>query len=291
MPITVATHSGPFHADDVLAWALIRVFHDADAALIRTRDEERLAGADIVFDVGGLYDLEALRFDHHQQSYQGPLSSAGMVLAWLEASGQLTAALASELRATLVDYVDAVDNGRRTPDPGVPCFPTIVGVLNHPASTMEEFDRAFRQAGELACAMVEGIVAGHRARLESAAAIRAAMADAERRQSNIIVLDQYRKWKEVYFDHGGIEHPTEFVVHPGVDGRWRGVAIPPERNSFAQKRSFPESWAGLRDAELEAATGVDGAVFCHKNRFIAVFHTREQLIEAMTRFGLVRGEV
>ncbi|MFT4626212.1 MAG: uncharacterized UPF0160 family protein, partial [Myxococcota bacterium] len=31
MAVLVATHSGPFHADDVMAVALVRVFHDADA--------------------------------------------------------------------------------------------------------------------------------------------------------------------------------------------------------------------------------------------------------------------
>ena len=38
MPLTVATHSGPFHADDVMAWALLRRFVDADATVVRTRD-------------------------------------------------------------------------------------------------------------------------------------------------------------------------------------------------------------------------------------------------------------
>src|SRR5690606_35252065 len=49
VPIEVATHSGPFHADDVLAWALIRVFYAADATVVRTRDADRLARAEVVF--------------------------------------------------------------------------------------------------------------------------------------------------------------------------------------------------------------------------------------------------
>ena len=91
MAIAAATHSGPFHADDVLAWGLIQVFVDAEATLVRTRDAERLEQADIVFDVGGIYDPSSGRFDHHQNSYIGPLSSAGMVLDWLEASGRVEA--------------------------------------------------------------------------------------------------------------------------------------------------------------------------------------------------------
>jgi uncharacterized UPF0160 family protein len=32
---------------------------------------------------------------------------------------------------------------------------------------------------------------------------------------------------------------------------------------------LPASWAGLRDAELAAVTGVADSVFCHLNLFIA----------------------
>ena len=56
MPMIVATHNGPFHADDVLAWALLRQFMEEDLELIRTRDANRLNEADIVIDVGGEYD-------------------------------------------------------------------------------------------------------------------------------------------------------------------------------------------------------------------------------------------
>ena len=78
MSLSVATHSGPFHADDVLAVALLRVFVDEEATVLRTRDLERIAQADVVVDVGGLYDPAARRFDHHQASYTGSFSSAGM---------------------------------------------------------------------------------------------------------------------------------------------------------------------------------------------------------------------
>ena len=289
MPTTVATHSGPFHADDVMAWALIRTFFDAEAELTRTRDQARIETMDVVFDVGGLYDPSSLRFDHHQQEYTGPLSSAGMVLRWLESSGRLTAPLARLLREQIVDYVDAVDNGRRMPDAGVPCIAKLVDAYNQGCYTMDDFDAGFRRAGEVAKGMVVGIKLGHEDRLASAAAVLSAMDEARAAGRNVIFMDRYHAWKDIYFDHNGVDHPTDFVLHPGVDGRWRAVAIPPVRGSFAQKRSFPESWAGLGDEELSAATGVAGSLFCHKNRFISVFTTKEAALEAMGRFGLLIG--
>jgi len=289
MPTTVATHSGPFHADDVLAWALIRTFFDADAGLIRTRDQALIETADIVVDVGSLYEPASLRFDHHQQEYTGPLSSAGMVLQWLESAGHITPALAAELNSQMVSYVDDVDNGRRMPDTSVPCFALLVSAYNQGCHTLAEFDAAFRRAGEAAAGMVTGIVAGHRERLTNAATVIAAMDAAREAGQNVIFMDRYYSWKDIYFENGGEEHITEYVLHPGIDGRWRASAIPPVRGSFGQKRSFPESWAGLRDAELSAVAGVEGALFCHKNRFIAVFTTREGALEAMGRFGLLVG--
>ena len=106
-----ATHSGKFHADDVLAWALIKEFLNPNATLIRTRDESRIQEADIVFDVGGIFDETTMRFDHHQSTYQGEFSSAGMVLHFLKNQDHISESLFLALKNSMVDYVDDVDNG------------------------------------------------------------------------------------------------------------------------------------------------------------------------------------
>lgn len=84
----VATHSGTFHCDEALGVAMLRKLPEfASARLIRTRSEEQLATADIVLDVGGVYDAERHRYDHHQigftetfgHGFVTKLSSAGCV--------------------------------------------------------------------------------------------------------------------------------------------------------------------------------------------------------------------
>jgi uncharacterized UPF0160 family protein len=187
--------------------------------------------------------------------------------------------------------VDDVDNGRRSPDPAVPCFPLMVQALNQPASTLPEFDAAFAGAVALAEAWVRGLVAAQDAEDRAEAVVVAQMARADAEGSNLVLLDAYVRWKPAYFDNGGAAHRTEFVIHPGPDGSWRAAASPPERDSFDQKRSLPEAWAGLTDAELEAACGVAGAKFCHKNRFICVFRTRAGLLEALASAGMIVGPV
>ena len=289
MPLKAATHSGPFHADDVLSWALIRLFYAADAELVRTRDPARIKAAELVFDVGGKYDPDSGRFDHHQASYTGPCSSAGMILAWLVEQGHVLPDVGAALKAELVDYVDAIDTGRQAPDPAVPCFARMVEAYTQGNGCLEEFDAAFYRA----VAMAEGVVLGIKARLDqiraAEQAVLAAMRTAETNRTNVMELDGYYSWKPVYFANGGCTHPTEFVLFPGLEGTWRIVAIPPEQSSFAQKRSLPESWAGLTGSSLSAVTGVSGSLFCHKNRFIAVFETRDAAVQALEGAGLVHG--
>lgn len=289
MPLSIATHHGTFHADDVLAVALIRAFLDEEATVDRTRDPDRLASADVVIDVGGEYDPSRRRFDHHQKSYTGPLSSAGMVLQWLLEQGRIEPGLHDLLRTRVVDYVDDVDNGRVEPLAHVPCFASMVQAANRGALTLADFDRRFEEAVFMADILVAGVVGDHQEMVEAEAEVRLAMDRAAATGSNLLVLGSYLRWKPAYFALGGAVHPTEFVTMPGLDGSARVIAIPPQEGSFAQKRPLPASWAGLVDQELEAACGVPGARFCHKNLFIAVFDTQEHLLQAMAAAGVLTG--
>jgi uncharacterized UPF0160 family protein len=281
----VATHSGPFHCDDVFAGALLRAFVDPDARFLRTRDLARVAEADIAIDVGGEYAPERGRFDHHQRAYQGPLSSAGMVLAWLDAEGRIAPALAATLRTEWVDYIDAVDIGARRPADDVPCLPRVIGALCEQARTPEEFDARYVEAVQLCTGILHGLRTAHERTEQARAAVAAAMAKAEADGTRILHFDQHFKWKRVYFEQGGAGHPTDFVLLPDGD-RWTLIAIPPEHESFDKKRPLPEAWAGLVDDALSEVVGVPGCLFCHKNLFIAVFATRAGAQEAIQKWGL-----
>lgn len=66
----IGTHDGTFHCDDVTACFMLKQltrFKNHD--IVRTRNPEKLAEADIVVDVGGELDLEKLRLDHHQRGF------------------------------------------------------------------------------------------------------------------------------------------------------------------------------------------------------------------------------
>lgn len=111
--IKIATHSGGFHTDDVFAIAALQLVHGKEnIEIIRTRDESILEQADIVVDVGGVYDVATKRFDHHQNG--GPVRANGIPyaafgLVWLEYGEQVSGSkeVADEIERMLVLAVDA----------------------------------------------------------------------------------------------------------------------------------------------------------------------------------------
>jgi uncharacterized UPF0160 family protein len=45
---------------------------------------------------------------------------------------------------------------------------------------------------------------------------------------------------------------------------------------------FPlAEWAGLRDEELQRISGIPGAIFCHKGRFISIWKTKDAALKAL----------
>ncbi|KAG5510588.1 hypothetical protein JKF63_06885 [Porcisia hertigi] len=87
----ICTHNGGFHCDEAMACGLLRhVPEYREATILRTRDRKEIDACDIVVDVGAVYDADKNRYDHHQASFHGTmttpkktyatrLSSAGLV--------------------------------------------------------------------------------------------------------------------------------------------------------------------------------------------------------------------
>ena len=69
-----------------------------------------------------------------------------------------------------------------------------------------------------------------------------------------------------------------FVVHPR-DKDWCVTGIRREEEGFALRADLPAAWAGLTNGDLEAASGVQGASFCHHGRFIAAAKSREAALK------------
>ena len=113
----VATHPGNFHADDVFAIAVLQLVH-GELDVVRTRDAEAQAAADLRVDVGGRHDPATGDFDHHQKGGAGERANgiryASFGLVWREHGPALAGSreAAEAIDERLVQGVDANDTGQ-----------------------------------------------------------------------------------------------------------------------------------------------------------------------------------
>lgn len=277
---SIGTHNGSFHADEVTACALLLIYDLIDRdKIIRTRDQEILDECEYVCDVGGKYDPSKKRFDHHQIDYQGPLSSAGMILLYLKESKIIDEKFYDFLNRSLILGVDAHDNGQIKLEIGVSSFSQIVSnfmTIEYDAIP-EEQDKSFFEALDF--------VYGHLIRLKKRYDyIQECREEVKRSMllnTTCLMFDRPIPWIENFFDLGGENHPALFVIMPSGTN-WKLRAIPPSLKERMKIRcSHPKNWTGLHEKDLVKVTGIEGAVFCHKGGFISIWKTKEEAVKAL----------
>nr|AAW26337.1 SJCHGC01215 protein [Schistosoma japonicum] len=139
----IGTHDGCFHCDEVLAVVLLKHLPEyKNASVVRSRDPDVLSVCDVVVDVGGVYDPQTYRFDHHQKDFSltwskyfdvkmwdVKLSSAGLVyvhfgkrvlslLTGLEINHEVLEKIFMRVYESFILEIDGQDNG--TPQSKMP---------------------------------------------------------------------------------------------------------------------------------------------------------------------------
>jgi uncharacterized UPF0160 family protein len=296
----VATHSGPFHADDVFAVATLALLHEGQGSLkvVRSRNHQHLEEARYRVDVGGQYSPSEGDFDHHQWRWADPgaptncrrgmagVPYAAFGLVWREYGEEIVKRRAAALRFSvdpkgvaakvdkdLVQYIDAGDTGYGE---GRHFASDTVAAMNPPWNTLRDrFEGEVKPRFEAACAWAaHTLMAAVDAAISEQCAVdvvsRCVIMGSE---PGIVELPSGGiPWQDTVCRANrdwALVTPVDFVVYPTPDGTWMVQCVPPEPDSFGQRRPLPLAWAGLRGADLAAAAGVEDAVFCHAGRFIA----------------------
>ena len=277
---SVGIHNGPFHADEVLACALLICFNLIDRqSIVRSRDSKVLKCCEFVCDVGGVYDEDNKRFDHHQATYRGPLSSAGMVLRYLLDRKIITSGQFALLNENLVKGVDAHDNGKSPALEGIATFSLIIDnflPVQYDAED-DELDKCFYEALDFVLGHVSRMLKRYEYSQGCKEIVQRAMEEGE------LWLDftQAIPWQDNFFELGGENHPAQFVVMP-ARGRWKVRGIPPNpRDPMGVRCRQPRSWAGLSGKALFEVSGMPGGVFCHKECFVSIWESHEAAISAL----------
>jgi uncharacterized UPF0160 family protein len=267
---TIVTHNGNFHADDVFSIAALKTILPS-ITLIRSRDLEVIAKADIVIDVGGEYDPDAGRFDHHQRGGAGerengiPYSSFGLV--WQKYGLDICQGnqdVANAVDAGLVSTIDAIDCGYgEGVSEGISLSQTI-SMFNPTWQEDSHFDTCFDEAVEFASRVLTRFIASANGGISAKTIVAKAIENAQ--DPRVIVLEKYTPWKRTVH---ALSDKALYMLYPSQTGQWRIQTVPVEPGSFEDKKPLPKEWAGLSDKALQDVTGIDDAMFCHNGLFIA----------------------
>lgn len=287
----ITTHSGAFHTDDIFAVAtLILALKGEEYTIRRTRDEALFADSDFVIDVGGVLDPMKGRFDHHQLGGAGkrengiPYASFGLL--WNQFGLELcegNSEVADRLEKKLVVGIDALDNGVEVfTNIHKDIYPYTIGSFFasfYPSedASIEDNDRAFLTCVNIAKDLLSReISSGIEQVTLQQKVIEAYQKAGDKR---VVVLDGRYPWGEVL---GKFSEPL-FVVYPDRSGdRWSAKAVRVDPMSFTPRKAYPESWGGKEGEDLQIASGVADAVFCHNGRFLAVAKSRDGAIALAT---------
>ncbi len=274
----LVTHNSTFHADDIFATAILSLYYKGNIKVIRTRDQEPIDTADIVYDVGGVYDEASNRFDHHQEGGAGkrdngvPYASAGLV--WKKYGEEICASLelANKIDEKIIQAIDANDNGielftiRGEVAPYT--LQDILYLFRPSWKEKEEYDTPFMEMVSLAEKILQRQIIRTRDALYAEATVKSFYDQAE--DKRLIILDGNYPYGETL---GSYPEPL-YVVFPKA-GNWRVECVRKEKHSFLNRKNLPKEWAGKRDEELARASGVPDALFCHNGLFLAVAQSKE----------------
>jgi uncharacterized UPF0160 family protein len=274
----IATHDGSFHADEVFAIAALGLLGDP-ARVVRTRERDALAEADVRVDVGFRDDPSTGDFDHHQRDFDRARANgvryASFGLVWREFGRRICDGdpeVADAVDRTLVQAVDANDTGQQLTQSLIDgvrpmTVNAIIGGFNArwdevltPEQERERFGAAVALARGILAREVASAASGRR----SERIVREAIAAAP--DPRVVELPVNAPWKQVLVPETA---DALFVIYPKRQG-FGLEAVPRELGSFENRRDLPAAWAGREGADLVAATGVEEALFCHAKRFLAV---------------------
>lgn len=321
MKTRIGTHSGTFHCDEVLACALLRQLPQyKDAEIVRTRDPKLLATCDMVVDVGGEYDPEHHRYDHHQRSFNEcmnslkpekrwvtKLSSAGLVylhfgnrilanILGLNEDDPQLAILYDKVYENFVEEIDAIDNGISQWD-GEPHYAMSTN-LSARVSRLnprwndenQDTEAGFKKAMELVWTeFSERVDFYYKSWLPARELVEAAIKERSKVDpSNEIVVFPLGgcPWKEHLLkleEELHVEKPIKFVLFTDQSGQWRIQCVPAGLNTFKNRLPLLEEWRGVRDEELSKLSGIPGCIFVHASGFIGGNQTKEGALEMARR--------
>jgi len=252
MELKIATHNGIFHADEVTAIALLKLFTEYDISVQRLKhDTEGFSEYDMVIDIGRKFDGEKC-FDHHQ--YKGGKSSAGLIWEYLNQENSYPNI------SKLIKMVDANDVGAIKAKPFE--YPSLIKHFNSNGDIYgDEQDLCFTKAVDFAFTVLQSMRYNEDAVVEAQSIVKNSFYF--NGNKNIIELDKYTRFWSRYINGQTMPNIKAVVWEDEADNSWK-VKIPSKK-------------PGSFELCSKALPYDNSMKFVHTNGFFAVAKDRETL--------------
>lgn len=283
---TLGTHSGKFHADDVMATAILTLLL-GEIKVTRTRDENILKKLDFV------YDIALGEFDHHQLNKEIrenyiPYAACGLV--WREFGPRVIQKFNSELEEndimSIFDYVDkhlvqgidATDNGIDIKSEiKVTSISDIIQGFNPTWDSTYSKDEAFKEATGYATEVLKRIIMRQVSVIKARTIVNEAFEN--RNIHEIMVLKNGCPWLQQLLKID-INNEVLFVISPDDDNEeFKIQTVKKSSDTFEARKDILESIRGKSSEEINSIIKIDDAIFCHKAGFIASTKSMESALK------------
>lgn len=257
-----------------------------------------------MLDVGGVYDPERFRYDHHQRGFDNnfdngfntKLSSAGLVYKHfglnivaqelgLELTHPDVERVYKAVYKNFVEAIDAVDNGvNQYNTDKLPRYVNNthlsgrVGRLNPDwleTNTSEKENESFNLAMELAGQeFLDSLEYHAKSWLPARTIVSNCIIKRNELEPSgqIMMLDRFCPWKEHIHEleeELKLDPSIKYVLYQDERNlQWRIQAVAVAVGSFESRKPLPASWRGLMDKQLSEVVGVEDCVFVHSSGFI-----------------------
>ena len=277
------THSGTFHADEVMATVILLNKFD-DIKLFRTNNPSNKDA--FTYDVGfGKYDHHDINFD---KTRPNGVKYASCGLIWNEFGKEILSklnirdidSLFDNIDRNIIMDIDRDDNGQligTEPIIKIQGIPNIVSYFNPAWNDTRSETECFLNV----ISIINTIFNNYVNKLISKEEARDIVEERIKESNNkILILDRYMPWKDIVLSSNNpIAKDILYAVFPSKRGGYNIVATPKESGSFEVKKPFPLLWAGKENEELQKISGVKTITFCHKNLFICACETYDDAIK------------
>lgn len=277
------THSGTFHADEVMA-SIILLNKFGSMNIYRTN---RVTNEDaFVYDIG--FDI----FDHHgidfNEKRENGIKYASCGLIWKEFGKDIIKKLNVKdvdsffetIDKNLIMDIDRDDNGQKLenePEIKQQTIPNLIANFNPAWNEDDKENENFINALSFANTIFNNMI--HKMKAKECA-IDIVEKKINESKNNTLILDCYMPWKDIVLSSSNPKaKDILYAVFPSKRSGYNVVATPVSIGSYDVKKTFPKSWAGKENDELQKISGIKTITFCHKNLFICACKTFDDAIK------------